>query len=275
MPIHYGIQKHFIIEQSRNEKSILANVLSGTEKFKESSSGNKFRVIDTIGFSDTSLNHKEVLTEIAKGCTILKDGLYQIFFIIGSKFDKEEIESYNLLKEVIFGSEIVKYITIVCTKFPKFKEEACIEEKNKLCSENKELAELVCLSVRFGLKNVGRNNENEIFEALLEEDNFDQLYFRFNNVLTDMLAHENDEDSEIESQYAGEYDSNIEKELEQNNNSNNEQDFNNKYEEERNEIIPIDTNEGPTCKYSVLPLTPCVIINNIQAEEKDAVTISG
>ncbi|GET63549.1 hypothetical protein GLOIN_2v1813984 [Rhizophagus irregularis DAOM 181602=DAOM 197198] len=113
----------------------------------------------------------------------------------------------------------------------------------------------------FGLKNVGRDGENEIFGEFFEEDSFDQLSFRFSNALNEMLAHENEEDSEIES-YAGKYDSEIEAELlEQNNNSDDEQNTNNECEGERNEIIPNDIDGGPTCKQSnvqsVSSITPC------------------
>ncbi|POG72323.1 hypothetical protein GLOIN_2v1477846 [Rhizophagus irregularis DAOM 181602=DAOM 197198] len=95
----------------------------------------------------------------------------------------------------------------------------------------------------FVLKNVGRDGENEIFGEFFEVDSFDQLSFRFSNALNEMLAHENEEDSEIES-YAG----------------------------ERNEIIPNDIDGGPTCKQSnvqsVSSITPCVIIDNIQGRGK-------
>src|SRR6266542_4577482 len=111
------------------------------------------------------------------------------------------------------------------------------------------------LQQEFGLRNVGEDS----FGVLLEEDNFDQLSFKFSDALNEMLAHKNDEDSEIES-YSGEYDSDIEAELEQNDDdSDNEQNFNNEREEERNEIIPNDTDEGFTCKRSILPLTLCII----------------
>ncbi|POG78274.1 hypothetical protein GLOIN_2v1813984 [Rhizophagus irregularis DAOM 181602=DAOM 197198] len=124
----------------------------------------------------------------------------------------------------------------------------------------------------FELKNVGRDGENEIFGEFFEVDSFDQLSFRFSNALNEMLAHENEEDSEIES-YAGKYDSEIEAELlEQNNNSDDEQNTNNKYEGERNEINPNDIDGGPTCKQSnvqsVSSITPCVIIDNIQGTIK-------
>ena len=98
-----------------------------------------------MGIGDTSLNPKEVLAEIAKACELLKDGLYQVFFVTGGRFNEEEIDAYNLLKEVIFDKQIVKYTTIVRTRFDNFeKEDACSAEKNKL-SENTKIANLIDL----------------------------------------------------------------------------------------------------------------------------------
>ena len=72
-----------------------------------------------------------------------------------------------------------------------------------------------------------------------------------------MIAHEEEDDIEIKA-YKGEYDSDIEAELEQ---VNIEQNFDNN-QEERDEIIPNDENERPISqKYNVL--SPCVIIDNI------------
>ncbi|GES99038.1 hypothetical protein GLOIN_2v1793246 [Rhizophagus clarus] len=113
----------------------------------------------------------------------------------------------------------------------------------------------------------------EVFEEVFSENeldiNFDELAFKFNNVLNDMLAHENEEDSEIES-YADEYDHDIEIELEQDNNEN---DDDNELEEESDEIIPdeFDMSEGSiNKKYNIqVAISPCVIIDNIQ--DRDAV----
>ncbi|GES98166.1 hypothetical protein GLOIN_2v1793246 [Rhizophagus clarus] len=112
----------------------------------------------------------------------------------------------------------------------------------------------------------------EVFEEVFSENeldiNFDELAFKFNNVLNDMLAHENEEDSEIES-YADEYDHDIEIELEQDNNEN---DDDNELEEESDEIIPdeFDMSEGSiNKKYNVqAAISPCVIIDNIQGTIK-------
>ncbi|PKK73295.1 hypothetical protein RhiirC2_776200 [Rhizophagus irregularis] len=78
-----------------------------------------------------------------------------------------------------------------------------------------------------------------------------------------MIAHKEENDIEIKV-YNGEYDSDIEAELEQ---VNVEHNFDNN-QEERDEIIPNDENEGLTSqKYNAL--SPCVIIDNIH--DQDAV----
>ncbi|RIA83018.1 hypothetical protein C1645_834442 [Glomus cerebriforme] len=96
------------------------------------------------------------------------------------------------------------------------------------------------------------DSEDEVFEL---DSNFDQFTIRFSNALSEMLAHEDEDDIEMEA-YIGKYDNDIETELEQ---DNNEQNFDNE-QEEKDEIIPND--EGSTSKkYNELLL--CVIIDNI------------
>jgi len=102
------------------------------------------------------------------------------------------------------------------------------------------------------------DSDEEVFEL---DSNFDQFTIRFSNALSEMIAHEED-DIEMEV-YKGEYDSDIEAELEQ---VNVEQNFDNN-QEERDEIIPNDENEGPISqKYNAL--SPCVIIDNIHGTIK-------
>src|SRR5690349_21251803 len=130
---------------------------------------------------------------------------------------------------------------------------------------NPKTDDIFTLQQEFNLKNTKRNSENEIFGPYVEEEldnNFNQFAFRFNNALNEMLAHENDDDDDLES-YTGEYDNDIEAEIELDGNNDDE------HEEERDEIIPNDTDDGFASKLNVQsPLTPCVIIDNIQGTIK-------
>lgn len=159
-----NIKNVLLIGRTGNGKSTLANVLTGTYKFKENS-GNvsetkniqveefnsslngkwiTYRVIDTIGIGDTKLNDKEVLKKIAEVSRELKDGLCQILFVTNGRFTDAEIEAYNVMKQVLFGEEITKYITIVRTNFDKFEfEDSCNEDRKKTHDENPTLSEIV------------------------------------------------------------------------------------------------------------------------------------
>jgi predicted GTPase len=153
-----------LIGRTGNGKSTLANVLTETNEFRESSSSisetksiqvGKFKsqlngkeiiykVIDTIGIGDTKLNDKQVLIKIAEVSQELNNGICQILFLTNGRFTSEEIEAYNVMKEVLFGEEITKYITIVRTNFDKFEhEESCKEDKQRIHDENPTLSEIL------------------------------------------------------------------------------------------------------------------------------------
>ena len=129
---------------------------------------------------------------------------------------------------------------------------------------NREIDDIFTPPQEFNLKNIKRNSEDEIFEPYFEEEpdnNFNQFAFRFSNALNEILAHENEDDDELES-YTGEYDNDIEVEFELDGNNNDDE-----HEKERDEIIPNNTDNGFASKLnvqaSILPLTPYVIIDNI------------
>lgn len=159
-----NIRNLLLIGRTGNGKSTLANVLTNTNQFKESSSSisetksiqfEKFnsslngkeiiyKVIDTIGIGDTKLSDKEVLLKIAEVSQELKDGICQILFVTNGRFTDSEIEAYNVMKEVLFGEEITKYITIVRTNFDKFEDKkSCEEDKQKIHDENPSLSEIL------------------------------------------------------------------------------------------------------------------------------------
>jgi len=103
------------------------------------------------------------------------------------------------------------------------------------------------------------DSEDEVFEL---NSDFDQFSVRFSNALSEMLAHEDEDDIEMEA-YIGEYDSDIEADLEQ---DSSEQNFDNE-QEERDEIIPNNEDIESTSKKDDV-LSPCVIIDNIHGTIK-------
>ncbi|GBB98375.1 hypothetical protein RclHR1_32050001, partial [Rhizophagus clarus] len=125
------IKNILIIGCTGSGKTTLANVLTGTEYFKESEygvskterfhkkvfewKGTKYCVIDTIGVGNTKLPIKKVTNRIAEGVYSIPEGICQVLLVIGENFT-DEVNTLGL-----FGSDIFEYTTIVRTKFSNFK----------------------------------------------------------------------------------------------------------------------------------------------------------
>ncbi|CAJ0908576.1 13457_t:CDS:10 [Entrophospora sp. SA101] len=153
-----------LFSRTKKGKSTLANILSGTNEFEESKSGSsntkeiqikdfevevnnknvKYKVIDTVGFDDTCLSHYEVLEKTKEACNEIKDGLSQIFFVTRLGFIKQEFDTFNKLKNTIFGENIGNYTTIIRTNFEDFEdEEECKKETKKMKDEIPGFTELL------------------------------------------------------------------------------------------------------------------------------------
>ncbi|CAJ0651613.1 13401_t:CDS:2 [Entrophospora sp. SA101] len=148
-----------IIGRTGSGKSSLANVISNANEFGESSGSisktknfqikdfewkkSEYRVIDTIGLGDTNLSPKKVIIKLAEAIYSMKRGIKQVFVVVGGKFTEEEIELFELA-EKIFEKKIIKYTTIVRSKFDCFEEpEKCKEDIDDLKKENKKIADLI------------------------------------------------------------------------------------------------------------------------------------
>jgi energy-coupling factor transporter ATP-binding protein EcfA2 len=135
-------------------KSALANVLTGTEDFKESEygvsktkhfqkgvfewEGTKYCVIDTTGVRNTRLSTKLVSNRIVEGVYSIPEGINQVLLVVGKNFT-DEINALGLL-----GSDVIKYTTIVRTRFSNFKSrDICKKDKEKLCEESETNAKIV------------------------------------------------------------------------------------------------------------------------------------
>lgn len=136
-----------IIGKVESGKSTLANVLSGTEVFKEVSSSVaeiwrakdkefeveeeskedkkepiKYRVIDTVGLGDTKLTKEQLIEKFEEEIgNYIDEGISQIFLVIGKKLDREVLIQFSWLNEYLFDKKALGYTTIIRTNFPDFR----------------------------------------------------------------------------------------------------------------------------------------------------------
>ncbi|CAB5314084.1 unnamed protein product [Rhizophagus irregularis] len=141
-------------------KSALANVLTDTSNFKESAytvvqtknfkkvdfkwNDKNFRVVDTMGVGDTKLSTENTLFKIAEGILSMPEGMNHVLYVIDGRFTEDEISTFNMIRDSIFKSGILDYLTIVRTKFSNFRNKGeCETDMKKMREENKLGAEIV------------------------------------------------------------------------------------------------------------------------------------
>lgn len=160
------INNILIIGKTGSGKSTLANVITITNKFEEGSGilsktkevqvekteieisdGKKktYRVIDTVGIGDTEMPTWEVLYELAKVSSSVKNGVSQILLVVKENAFTDDVkETYKLLEKFFFDKDIAKYTTIVRTHFPGFRnEDKCKQEKLEMLENNGEFGEFI------------------------------------------------------------------------------------------------------------------------------------
>ena len=169
-------KKILLIGRSGRGKSTLANVLLNKnnnfeEVFKESSSsvsetkkiqfeqfeenGTNYLVIDTPGIGDTKMSDSEVLDIIAEAVYRAKDGISQVLFVVGGRFDQSEMATYNLLRTIIFDEHITNHTTIARTRFANFR-------SGKECQEDIRLMREAAQEKKTELENQIADNEKKM-----------------------------------------------------------------------------------------------------------------
>jgi energy-coupling factor transporter ATP-binding protein EcfA2 len=161
------VRNLLLVGKTGNGKSTLANVLSGTNRFAESSGSVsetrhiqseifevnisrdgreriRYRVIDTVGIGDTQLTPRGVFYRIGQASHSMQEGLNQILFVTNGRFTQEEARAYRDLKRVIFDGNVGRYTTIVRTNFPDFGDErACERDREAMRRENSEMSDII------------------------------------------------------------------------------------------------------------------------------------
>jgi GTP-binding protein EngB required for normal cell division len=149
-----------IVGRTGGGKSTLANVLTNTDNFKTSAyaisqtknfnkrefewNGKGLRIVDTIGVGDTKLSTKNTLFKITEGILSMPEGINQVLYVIDGRFTDEEINTFELIRDSIFNSGILNYVTIVRTKFSNFRNSGeCETDIRKMREEKEIIAEII------------------------------------------------------------------------------------------------------------------------------------
>src|SRR6185312_16946883 len=108
------VNKNDKFEEVFEESSASTSV---TQDFQASSfqwEGKNYRIIDNIGFGDTSsISDEDVLLKIARGIHSAKEGINQILFVFKDRFSGDQIFAFELFKNFINESGITKFTTLI------------------------------------------------------------------------------------------------------------------------------------------------------------------
>ncbi|CAB4493603.1 unnamed protein product [Rhizophagus irregularis] len=100
--------------------------------------------VDTIGVGDTKLSTENTLFKIAEGILSMPEGINHVLYVINRRFIGDEISTFNMIRDSIFKSGILDYLTIVRTRFSNFRNKGeCETDMKKMREENELIAEII------------------------------------------------------------------------------------------------------------------------------------
>ncbi|RGB36404.1 hypothetical protein C1646_758132 [Rhizophagus diaphanus] len=154
------IRNILLVGHTGGGKFTLANVLSDTNNFKESPyaisqtknlkkidfkwNAKNFRIVDTIGVGYTNLSTKTTLFKIAEGILLMPEGMNHVLYVIDGRFTGDDISTFNMIRDSIFKSGILDFVTIIRTKFSNFRNNGeCEMDMKKMREENELIAEII------------------------------------------------------------------------------------------------------------------------------------
>ncbi|CAG8675062.1 5662_t:CDS:1, partial [Paraglomus occultum] len=114
-------EEEVVSKQSNLNKEDLKTLQEMLQESIQKKERTKYYIIDTPGIGDTKMSDNEVLDIIAEAVYLTKDGLSQVLFVVGGRFDQYEMATYNLLRTIIFDEHITEHTTITRTHFADFR----------------------------------------------------------------------------------------------------------------------------------------------------------
>ncbi|RGB34929.1 P-loop containing nucleoside triphosphate hydrolase protein [Rhizophagus diaphanus] len=139
-----------LINQNGNFEKVFAEgeySVSETRKIKcerVEIEGINYKLIDTPGFGDTSLEVIKIPPTLGELNEYIQLGVDYVFFVVNKKFDNKNLDIFKYLKEIFFDDDVVKYITIIFTHFPKFKvKQICEKGIEILRNESESIADII------------------------------------------------------------------------------------------------------------------------------------
>jgi energy-coupling factor transporter ATP-binding protein EcfA2 len=163
------IRNILLVGKTGSGKSTLANVLSESDNYFNESSGSvsetkeikekefivngiNYRIIDTVGFRDTSLGSTAQERNRFLGrfrneiSSYVSEGIYQILYVIDKRVTPDDVTDFKLLSSSLFDKRVFEYTTIVKTNFQSFSNTVeCEKDAEKLitCIKDENISKVI------------------------------------------------------------------------------------------------------------------------------------
>jgi ankyrin repeat protein len=130
-----------------------------------------YKVVDTVGFGNTTLSAPDVLFSIAHCLKLARPRVFQFLYVCSEKISAEELKAFDALTRIL-GEEALKWFTVVRCKFRRFQDsDMCARDVAEVSAQSDSCRKFVegVRAVVHVDNCVGSSKAEESLEVLLEE----------------------------------------------------------------------------------------------------------